>query len=142
MTLSSTGGIIFQMASYAGIALGSANIDLLSKLKNPDITTIRLKIITIFNMVTMLITLFLAYYGESTINNNFDTGIKVEIVGFFLTILNLIFSIIIITFLALIKNKSNKNMTPIYVMATFLIICNIVAFITYAFAVNEEEWFN
>jgi hypothetical protein len=142
MTLKSSGGLLFQGTTLLGLILSSTNVGLLSKLEKPDDTTIRLKIITIINMVTILTILIMAYGGEKIIDKNFDTGIKLEVVGFVLTILNLIISIIIIVFLILIKNKSEKNMIPIYVSSVILILCNVITFMTYAFAVNEDEWFS
>jgi hypothetical protein len=142
MALKSSGGIVFQIITLLGLILSSTNVGLLSKLEKPDNTTIRLKIITIFNMVTIATILIMAYSGQVIIDKNFDTGIRLEVAGFILTILNLIFSIIMIVLLILIKNKSEEDMIPIYIISSFLILCNIVTFMTYAFAVEEEEWVN
>jgi uncharacterized membrane protein len=141
MPLKSNGGLVFTITTIIAFALCGTNIGLLSSLEEPDETTIRLKIITIFNMVNIMTIMIMAYYGEDIIDKKFNTGIKLEIVGFILTILNFVFSIIMIIFIILIKNKSQEFMVPIFILSISLVLLNIIIFMSYVFAVEEEEFF-
>jgi hypothetical protein len=139
MGLGSVPGIIFTLANSFALFSNITNISLMHvKDDDKDETQVRLLIVLYLDAAASLLTLIMAIYSENIIDNDPDSGISTQMVGFMIITIKLLLCVPMIVLMPMVKEIDDSYYIILLVLST--IICNVVMFLTYPFAV-EENWF-
>lgn len=139
MGLSSVPGIIFTIANSFALFTNITNISLMHvKDDDKDKTQVRLLIVLYLDTVASLLTLIMAIYSEIIIDNDPDSGISTQMIGFIIITIKLLLCIPMIVLMPMVKDVDDSYYIILLVLST--IISNVVMFLTYPFAV-DEDWF-
>ena len=134
-----TPGIIFLIASTVGFISSFSNSILMHRMEKKDVSHTRLMIFTYINSIFLLAIQSISIFGEKIIDDDPDMGISSQMISFVLIVLNMALCVPLMVLMPMIK-KLEKSPT-IIALTLVTVICNILCFLTYPFAM-EEEWFN
>ena len=139
MGFSTTPGIIFLIASTIGLISSLSNCVMMHKIKDKDMSHTRLMIFTYINTIFLLAVQSISIFGNKIIDDDPDTGISAQIMAFILIIFNMALSVPLMVLMPMIKDVDKSPSVIALTLVT--VVCNILCFLTYPFAM-EEEWFN
>lgn len=139
MGLISTPGLIFMITNIISLTATIATITLMHiEDDDRDETEVRLLITLYLDAVSSLLTLIVAFYGESVIDNDPDSGISTQMMTFIIIVIKVLLCIPMIVLMAMVKDVEESYYIILLVIVT--VICNVAMFLSYPFAV-QEEWF-